>query len=159
MITGGTGGANTQTGAIFELNTDLKTNLNNAHIDLSQITFVQKWDFVYYMRKCKIDLVQVFGKNFLPDEAFIYQNHLFVIEKKYQEVNGSVDEKIQTGPYKQSVYERCAQLAGLNGATYIYLLNSSAFNKPKYTVDQIPYLIRNNIPVYFDNFPINEFFN
>ena len=42
MIAGGTGGANTQTGAIFELNTDLKTNLIQANIDISQIIFLQK---------------------------------------------------------------------------------------------------------------------
>ena len=159
MIAGGTGGANTQTGAIFELNTDLKTNLIQANIDISQIIFLQKWDFVYYARKHDIDLVKIFGKNFLPDEAFIYNNHLFIIEKKTQEVKGSVDEKIQTGPYKQRVYNKCANLLGLNGATYIYLLKGTAFNIPKYTTDQIPYLKENNIPVYFDNFPIADFFN
>lgn len=159
MIAGGTGGANTQTGTVFELNTDLKTNLINANIDLSQIILLKEWDFVYYLRKHKIDLVKLFGKNFLPDEAFIYNNHLFIIEKKYQAVNGSVDEKIQTGPYKQRVYQKCAELLNLTGATYIYLLKGSAFNKPKYMVDQIPYLLENNIPVYFDNFPISDFFS
>jgi hypothetical protein len=157
MINNGVGGANTQTGTVFEINTDLRTNLINAGIDLTEITFLQKWDFIYFMREHKIEVSEVFGKNFLPDEAFIYHNHLFVIEKKYQKVSGSVDEKIQTGPYKKLVYETCAELAGLNGATYIYLLCSN-FNNPKYTKHQIPYLRDNNIPVYFDNFPINEYF-
>ena len=158
MITGGTGGANTQSGAIFELNTDVKTNLINAGIDISKVIFCRKTDFPAYMKSHGFNMRTYFGKEFWPDEAFIYNNHLFIIEKKYQSVDGSVDEKIQTGPYKKLIYEICAEALGLNGATYIYLLVGSAFNINKYTKHQIPYLINNGIPVYFDNFPINKYF-
>ena len=159
MITGGIGGANTQTGAIFEINTDLKTNLINAGIDINKVIFCKKYDFPRLMKSHGFDMTKEFGKKFLPDEAFIYNNHLFVIEKKYQRVNGSVDEKIQTGPYKKLIYETCAEALGLDGATYIYLLVGSAFNVEKYTKHQIPYLIKSGIPVYFDSFPIDNYFN
>jgi len=159
MIAGGTGGANTKTGAIFEINTDLKTNLKNANINIDQVIFCKQHEFPKLMKKHKFDMVKEFGKKFLPDEAFIYNNHLFIIEKKYQCVSGSVDEKIQTGPYKKLIYDICAEALGLNGATYIYLLEGKAFNIDKYTKHQIPYLINNGIPVYFDNFPIDKYFN
>lgn len=158
MITGGTGGANTQTGAIFEMETDLKQNLINAGIDINNVIFCKQHDFPRLMKKHNFNMREQFGKEFHPDEAFILNNELFVIEKKYQCVQGSVDEKIQTGPYKKLIYETCAKALGLKKATYIYLLKEEAFNKPKYTTHQIPYLRQNNIPVYFDNFPIKDFF-
>ena len=158
MITGGIGGANTQTGAIFEMQTDLETNLKNAGIDIHDVIFLKQTKFPKYMKEHGFDMTENFGKKFQPDEAFIYNNHLFVIEKKYQCVSGSVDEKIQTGPYKKLIYDTCAEALNLDGATYIYLLAGSAFNINKYTKHQIPYLIKNGIPVYFDNFPIDDYF-
>ena len=159
MIAGGVGGANTQTGAIFEMNTDLKTSLIEAGIDLKEVIFCKKYDFPRLMKDHDFDMTKIFGKRFLPDEAFIYQNHLYIIEKKYQCVHGSVDEKIQTGPYKKLIYETCAKALDLDGATYIYLLSGDAFNVSRYTKHQIPYLIQQGIPVYFDEFPIYKYFN
>ena len=159
MITGGFGGANTQTGAMFEMMTDLKKNLINAGIDLKDVIFLKQTAFPKYMKEHNFDMTENFGKKFQPDEAFIYHNHLYVIEKKYQCVKGSVDEKIQTGPYKKLIYDTCAKVLGLNGATYIYLLKGDAFNINKYTKHQIPYLKNNGIPVYFDNFPIDKYFD
>lgn len=159
MIVNGFGGANTQTGLFFEIETDLKTNLEKANIDISNIIFCCKYDFPKLMKKYDFDMTEYFGKRYLPDEGFIYKNHLYIIEKKYQSVSGSVDEKIQTGPYKKLIYDICAEKLGLNGASYIYLLKGSAFNTPKYTTHQIPYLINNGISVYFDNFPISKYFN
>ena len=160
MITGGVGGANTnKTGLQFEIETDLQTNLQNAKIDISKITFCRKRNLETLLKKHNFDMTEYFGKRFEPDEAFIYNNELFVIEKKYQGGSGSVDEKIQTGPYKKLVYEICANALGLTKATYIYLLKGKFFNTNKYTKHQIPYLEENGIPVYFDSFPIEKYFN
>ena len=159
MILNGAGGANTHiTGQYFELKTDLKTNLKKAGIDIEKVTFCQKRDFTKLMKKYGINMKEQFGKEYWPDEAFIYHNHLYVIEKKNQETQGSVDEKIQTGPYKKLIFDTCAKLCKLDGATYIYLLSNS-FNCDKYNRHQIPYLKQNEIPVYFDNFPIQDYFN
>ena len=158
MIAGGTGGANTRTGAIFEMETDLKKNLINAGIDINNVVFCTQRNFPKLMEEHNFDMQEHFGKQFWPDEAFILNNELFIIEKKYQSGNGSVDEKIQTGPYKKLIYNICAKALGLKKATYIYLLKGDAFNQPKYTIHQIPYLLQNDIPVYFDNFPIEDFF-
>jgi len=158
MILNGSGGANTQSGAKFEIKTDLKTNLINAGINLSEIIFCQKHDFPALLKKHGIDMVEKFGKKYLPDEAFIYKNHLYIIEKKYQQTKGSVDEKIQTGPYKKLIYEECATLLNLDGSTYIYLLSKEFFDVLKYTKHQIPYLIKNGIFVYFDTIPTEKLF-
>lgn len=158
MIKGGVGGANTRTGAQFELSTDVRTNLANSGIDVNNVIFCSKRQFPPFMERYNFDMRIHFGKQFWPDEAFVYNNHLYVIEKKYQDGSGSVDEKIQTGPYKKLIYEICAKAAHLNGATYIYLLKGKAFNIPKYTTHQIPYLREHNVPVYFDRFPIEEYF-
>jgi len=157
MIENGTGGVNTQTGKFFEIETDLITNLTNANIDISNITFCKQHDFPRLLKSKGFDMKKHFGKKFLPDEAFIYNNHLYIIEKKYQQVNGSVDEKIQTGPYKKLVFDECATALGLNGCTYIYLLSES-FNVEKYTLHQIPYLRNQGIQVYFSKIPIQTIF-
>lgn len=158
MIAGGVGGANTITGKYFEVATDLKTALANAEYDLSNFLFCCQHDFPRYFRKqTGMKMEDVFGKKFLPDEAVIYNNVLYVVEKKAQSGSGSVDEKIQTGPYKLTVYQECAKMLGLNGAKYIYLLAGGHFNTPKFTKHQIPYLEKYDISVYFDKLPLNIF--
>lgn len=158
MVINGTGGANTKTGALFEIKTDVKTNLINGGIDISKIEFLQQHAFAAYMKKYGFNMKEHFGKDFRPDEAFIYNNHLYIIEKKFQCGGGSTDEKIQSGPYKKLIYDICAEHLKLNGATFIYLL-SDFFNTPKFTTHQIPYLIEQGIPVYFNNFPLDLYFN
>ena len=39
-----------------------------------------------------------------PDEAYIKDNYIFIIEKKFQEKGGSVVEKLQTVVYKRDHY-------------------------------------------------------
>lgn len=157
MILNGTGGANTQSGKCFEIQTDLKSNLINLGINVSDVIFCNQRDFPKMMKAAGYNMKEIFGKEFWPDEAFIYNNHLYVIEKKYQSGNGSVDEKIQTGPYKKNIYDECARLLNLNGNSYMYLL-SDYFNINKYTKHQIPYLLANGIEVYFENIPVEKLF-
>lgn len=160
MIAGGTGGANTQTGTMFELRTDLKTALKKAGYDLSKFQFCSKAnteEFKRFMLKNGFDLTATFGQFFKPDEAVIYNQHLYIIEKKTQGGGGSVDEKIATGPYKKLVYDICAEALGLNGATYIFLLDRW-FDQPKFTVHKIPYNIQHGIPVFFEQIPLELLF-
>ena len=159
MIAGGTGGANTQTGKWFEGITDLKTALNKNNYNLKDFIFCKKTDFPkYFEEKTKLNMREMFGKQFWPDEAVIYNNVLYVIEKKMQSGGGSVDEKIQTGPYKLYIYQKCAEALGLKDAKYIFLLAGRYFNIPKFTQHQIPYLAEHNIPVYFDKLPLEKIF-
>ena len=43
----------------------------------------------------------------MPDESFfnIKTNKLIIIEKKWQQIEGSVDEKLQTCDFKKKQYE------------------------------------------------------
>lgn len=159
MIAGGTGGANTQTGKIFEIKTDLLTALTKANYNVKNFIFIQQRKFPKYLKdNFNFDMREEFGKEFWPDEAVIYNNQLFIIEKKQQTSNGTVDEKIQTGPYKLFIYKKCAEIMNLQDAKYIYLL-SKDFNTNKYTKHQIPYLNSHNIPVYFEELPLEKIFN
>lgn len=159
MITGGTGGANTtKAGNAFEIKTDLQKSLKNSKYDLSNIKFYPKRTLPSYLKTKGINMRELFGKEFWPDEAFIYNNHLYIIEKKTQTDDGSVDEKIQAGPYKKLVYDTCAEYLKLNGATFIFLLDKY-FNAPKYTTHQIPYNIKNGVPVYFEKIPLEDIFD
>lgn len=160
MVAGGTGGANTITGKHFEIETDLRTALSKANYNLNDFIFCQQYDFPrYFKTKTGQKMEELFGKKFLPDEAVIYKDTLYIVEKKQQGGGGSVDEKIQTGPYKLLVYQECAKLLGLKTAKYIYLLSGEYFNVPKYTTHQIPYLATFGIFTYFDTLPFDQLFN
>ena len=159
MIAGGIGGANTVTGKWFEVATDLKTALTEAGYNLEDFIFCRQHDFPkYFKENTGLKMEDIFGKKFLPDEAVIYNDVLYVVEKKKQGGGGSVDEKIQTGPYKLSIYQDCAKALGLTDARYIYLLSGEYFNVPKFTVHQIPYLAKHGIQTYFDKLPLENLF-
>lgn len=159
MIAGGIGGANTITGKWFEVKTDLKTALIMAGYDLTNFQFCCQHDFPRLFKiKTGKKMEDLFGKKFLPDEAVIFNNTLYVIEKKQQGGGGSVDEKIQTGPYKLAVYQECAKHMGLANAYYLYLLSGDYFNVPKFTKHQIPYLEQFGIRVYFNQLNLAEIF-
>ena len=160
MIAGGTGGANTVTGRWFEGVTDLKTALMENGYNLEDFIFCKQREFPkYFEANTQLNMREMFGKQFWPDEAVIYNDVLYVIEKKMQTGGGSVDEKIQTGPYKLYIYQKCAEALGLKDAKYIFLLADEYFNIPKFTKHQVPYLEGYNIPVYFDRLPLEQIFN
>ena len=160
MIAGGTGGANTQTGKIFEIKTDLKTALVKNNYNIEDFVFIKQYDFRDYLKThFNFDMTEKYGTYLKPDEAIIYKDVLYVVEKKQQGGGGSVDEKIQTGPFKLHVYEYCAKLMGLKGVSYSYLLGDY-FKHKKFSQYVIPvYLKGHGIPVYFNTLPLEEFFN
>lgn len=83
-----------------------------------------------------------------PDEAYI--NHdkktIFIIEKKFQQTSGSVDEKIQTGPFKKYHY---GKLFPGYAVHYIYCL-SDWFKREEYA-SVLEYLTDNGIPIFWGN--------
>ena len=66
-----------------------------------------------------------------PDECFIDpdRNIIFILEKKFQGVDGSVDDKIQTGVFKRWFYQQQYPKYEIR---YAYVLNDW-FKSPKYT--------------------------
>ena len=99
-----------------------------------------------------------FHKNLEPDESLFHKNknRLFIIEKKFQNVSGSVDEKIQTGPCKLFMYSKLYPDLEIK---YIYLL-SDWFLQNKYDLEK-EYLDLHKIKYFFpsDKNYISKFVN
>ena len=141
MKTGGTGGARTLTGLRFERKVDFSTLLQQIQgYDLKKtqgqagygIYFegeliarcFKKYDFYKFLEECKIDWKNILSKRLLPDDALlvIIRETLFIIEVKYQEVAGSVDEKLQTCDFKRKQYVKLVSQLNLK-VEYVYVLN------------------------------------
>ena len=93
---------------------------------------VTKHELYKYLAKVGIDWKNLISKKLLPDQAFIYNSCLFVFEKKFQQTNGSADEKPQTCAFKIRQFNKIAKALGLEKATYTYVFNDW-FKKPEYT--------------------------
>lgn len=91
-----------------------------------------------YLKNLKIDWKSIISKKLLPDEAYLEENKLIIYEKKFQQVAGSVDEKLQTCDFKIRQYRKIANAIGAKEVEYIYLLNNW-FSKPEYK-DALDYI-------------------
>jgi len=115
MKLGNKGGDSTITGLNFEKKTDLKDLLS----EIPGYTFQQskgragvdvlfndklvarcfkKNNFYKFLEENNIDWKKIISKRLIPDDSIliIVRETLFIIEVKYQQVAGSVDEKLQT---------------------------------------------------------------
>lgn len=83
-----------------------------------------------------------------PDEAYIdlAKKYVFIIEKKFQQTPGSVDEKIQTAAFKKYHYSNLFPNFKIH---YIYCL-SDWFKRDEYK-SVLEYLSNINIPVFWGN--------
>lgn len=81
-----------------------------------------------------------------PDEAYIdlERKNIFIIEKKFQQISGSADEKLQTGCFKQLHYK---ELFPNFKIYYMYCL-SDWFKREE---SALKYLKDNGIPVFWGN--------
>ncbi len=178
MVKGGMGGANTQTGIHFEGVVDIVTYLDNDVNGYSCIAkplnskkqtmgyniyyngelvaeSFKKYELYRYLDSVGVHWQQILSKRLLPDDAIyvISNNTVFIIEVKYQEVAGSVDEKLQTCGFKLNQYKRL--FAPLNhNVEYIYILNDW-FRKSEYK-DTLDYIIYMNCRYYFEYLPLYE---
>lgn len=167
MIKDGIGGGNTTTGLVFETKADLKTLLNgisNYRVDEENNVFFKdklvgmsfvKHDLYRFLEKNGVKWQDYLSKKLLPDDSIyvILNNTFFVIECKYQQVGGSVDEKLQTCDFKKKQYKRL--LASLNfEVEYIYILNDW-FKKPEYK-DVLAYIHSVGCDYYFNYIPLKR---
>lgn len=112
----------------------------------------KKHGFYRYLKEVGVDWTKIISKKLLPDDSIyvIISNTLFIIECKYQQVAGSVDEKLQTCDFKRKQYQKL--MAQLNiDVEYIYLL-SEWFKDPKYKdvldyIISMPALLRSTTPL------------
>ena len=166
MKTGGVGGANTKTGLIFEGKTDILTFLAKQK-DYSvgeNIVFFKgkeiartykKYAFYSFLEENGIEWKQIVSKRLLPDDSIyvIIKNTLYIIEVKFQQVAGSVDEKLQTCDFKRKQYQKLLSKLNID-VEYIYIL-SNWFRKPEYK-DVLDYIHSVRCQYYFEYLPLEK---
>lgn len=169
MIKGGKGGANTLSGLHFEARTDIKTIFENipgyelkSTTDRSgyEIWFNQeliahcfkKHELYRFLSRYGIQWQDFLSKKLEPDNGLfvIVRDTLFIIEVKFQQVSGSVDEKLQTCDFKRKQYSKLVQSLGWR-VEYVYVLNDW-FKKPQYK-DTLDYICSMNCHYLFDRIP------
>jgi hypothetical protein len=165
MKKNGFGGGNTQTGLVFEGTADLKTLLNGIkgyHVDDKHHVFYdekcvghifKKAGFYKYLEENNVDWKSLISKKLLPDDSIyvLLNNVFYVIECKYQQVEGSVDEKLQTCDFKKKQYKKLLSKLNIE-VEYIYILNDW-FRKPKYQ-DVLDYIQSVGCDYYFNYIPL-----
>ena len=121
------------------------------------------WNFYreFLEPKCGIKTLRRFSahnrlsKNLEPDEALINytNNHIYIIEKKYQGGSGSVDEKLQTCKFKLQQYEKLIRKTDFT-ISYTHLL-SSFYNNKKYS-DVFAFIRNEQCNYFFDEVPLEQ---
>lgn len=165
MIEGGIGGASTQTGMKFERDTDLKTALSakkgikiighKVYENQNCIGYIlQKHDlYRNFLESHNVDWQSIVSKKLLPDEGYfsLTTNTLIIIEKKYQQVAGSVDEKLQTCGFKKKQYEKLCKPIKDVKVEYVYVLND--WFKDRAYRDVLEYIEEVGCRYYFNQLP------
>lgn len=166
MKKGGIGGGNTKTGLLFEGRVnilDLLRSKQGYEVNGDSVVYkgeevalcLAKHKLYRWLEAQGVDYSKYISKKLLPDEALyvIINNTLYVVEMKFQEVAGSVDEKLQTCDFKRKQYARL--MAPLNiEVEYIYIL-SDWFRKSEYK-DVLDYVISVGCQYYFEYLPLQK---
>lgn len=166
MISKGKGGSNTKTGLIFEGKTDLSTFLGkqkgykvkdgNVFYDGKQVArILKKSGFYKFLEENNIEWKEIISKRLFPDDSIyvILNNTLYIIECKFQQVAGSVDEKLQTCDFKKKQYQKLLFRANIE-VEYVYLLGEW-FKHPSYK-DVLDYIISVGCHFYFEYIPLEK---
>lgn len=95
------------------------------------------------------------SKKLLPDEAIFIenQNKIYIIEKKFQNVAGSVDEKLQTCDFKLKEYKKLFTPLKID-VEYIYIFNDW-FNQSHYK-DVLNYILESGCKYFFNEIPLSD---
>ena len=108
-----------------------------------------------FLEKEKIDYKKYNSKKWLPDEAFLNfkTKTIYIIEKKYQECSGSVDEKLPNCDFKKKEYEKLFNPLKIK-VNYIYVFNDW-FKQPVY-IDVLQYILDVDCEYYYDEIPFES---
>ena len=160
------GGAKTnENGLYFEQTTALDTALINAGYRISSHAVysgdikiglsVQKHDFYkYFLTPRQIDYTDYNSKKWLPDECFVnlQNNTVYIIEKKFQNSSGSVDEKLPNCDFKKKEYEKlCFPLKFK--VEYLYVFNDW-FKQTLYR-DTLEYIENVGCHYFYNEIPLD----
>jgi hypothetical protein len=170
LIRGGVGGGKTTSGLLFEGRCDFVTLLDavsgysidqrkDAGCDVRYEGKVvahtfKKHAFYRYLEAHGVRWQDKISAQLLPDDAIIVitRKTLNIIEVKFQNVAGSVDEKLQTCDFKRKQFQKLVSDLDL-AVAYIYVLNSDWFQVPRYK-DVLDYIQSVNCNYCFDRLPL-----
>lgn len=137
MKKGGIGGNLTKTGLRFEEIVDINRalgNLEKYHIENNRIIknnvpiaeLHSKNELYKFLLKRGVKYEKIISKKLLPDIAvLVYKTRIFFIfEVKYQQVQGSTDEKLQTCHFKIRQYKKLIEETLGYEVRYVYILNN-----------------------------------
>ena len=167
MIKNGKGGGNTKTGLVFEGKTDLATFLSmqkGYEVIKDKVYYknelvarlFKKYDFYkIFLKELEIDCTKIISKQLLPDDSIfvIIRNTLYIIECKFQQVAGSVDEKLQTCDFKKKQYIKL--FSELNYKVEFMYILSDWFRQECYK-DTRDYIISVGCSYYYNYIPLHE---
>lgn len=180
MIKGGTGGANTnKTGLKFEKDTDFSELVDELpQYDVREISFPDKKStkgfevyrgndlvgkimpqYRFYDFLAEIGIENTNSKQWKPDEVFInFENHtVYIVEKKWQETEGSVDEKLLGFGNKRRLYQRLLDKGDKPFfVQFVFVGNSSFFGKDKYR-DSFEMLRADGVKIMLDTYDMTFF--
>lgn len=170
MIKGGIGGTNTRSGLIFEervdlinlfkniegytvINTENRSGARIFYNDNEVARCFKKYEFYRFLEEFGINWRNHLSKQLLPDNALfvIVRDTLFIIEIKFQEVAGSVDEKLQTCDFKRKQYSKLVKNMNWK-VEFVYVL-SDWFKANSYK-DTLDYIDSMNCHYLFNKIPL-----
>jgi hypothetical protein len=165
MIKDGVGGAKTRVGLDFESRVDLLSVFSSTpgySVKGNSVIYsgkevavsIKKNNLYKFLGDRGVDYKTVISKRLLPDEALYVpaQKKVFIIEIKFQEVAGSVDEKLQTCDFKKKQYQKLFKLLDIE-IEYVYIL-SDWFKKGEYK-DVLNYISEVGCHYYFGTLPLD----
>lgn len=123
----------------FVLNS-INKKIHNVYYEEKQIGVVLKKNgfYEYFKLLKKINKIPVWknyiSKKLYPDEIFLNfkDKTLYIIEKKYQKGNGSVDEKLQTFQFKIYEFEKFTPILNDVDKIKYYYLTNDFYHTEKY---------------------------
>jgi hypothetical protein len=167
MIKGGKGGSSTKTGLFFEKRVDIRSLLETLpgyYLNENEVFYngelvallVGKHDlYKKFLKPSGVNWKEYISRKLLPDEAvYVYEsNEMHIIEMKFQKINGSVDEKLQTCAFKKQQYSKLLSPLGIK-VHYTYLLNDYFKTKKKYS-DVFEYINSSGCNYFFSEIPLD----
>jgi hypothetical protein len=160
------GGAQTNiNGLEFEARTHLLQALNN-HQDFTVLgeqvykqgaivaSYYEKYGLYSKLLHPKgVDYKQYISKKLLPDGALLVGDTIYIVEKKFQNGSGSVDEKLQTCDFKRKQYVKL--FSPLNIKVEFYYVLNDWFNKPS-NKDVFDYIRSVGCDYFFEEIPLHK---
>lgn len=132
----------------------IKNNEVYNNKELIGVSVPKKQLYTKFLEKQGLDYAKYNSKQWQPDEAFInFKNKTaYIIEKKFQNCSGSVDEKLPGCHFKKLEYKKLFEPLNYN-IEYIYVFNDW-FLQHQYR-DTLEYIKRMGCHYFFNEIPLD----